>query len=557
VPDIHQTSPHWLPELDGLRCVAALTVAVVHYTPVTAPATSWLVWFRTIGGDYALANLSVAFFYGLSAFLLTYLELTRHDKSRRGLLRFYARRVFRIWPLYFFILGLGLLLAKPGVFEPFASDGIPEAHAWSLDYIWTFVTFTSNWTLALSGMGVFLDRGLSNLHILWSIAVEEQFYLVFPAAFWWCQRSRHPWRLLAMILATGMIFRMGWIWAGHASSEAGKGGAIYYASASYIEIFAAGAIAAVAAVRTPQQSHLRLALAHPVAGAAILGALLGVGWIWRSYLFPPYAPALIGSARVIEWLIAAAIYPIVGILVGVTLLRLYWRPDGMAARLLRSRPLRALGTLSFGIYVWHPLVQPVVRALDRRFVSSLPADVQSTAAGLLFFCYVALCVAAASVTYLLIEAPFLGWKDRLWTGRTHHSLAAGRPTPGLALPLALGIAAVTAIAIAKPAPAGTTAVSTAPRPTWDKVFRVAQPPSLGMQWMAMKAHRFDLEIIEMNGNQRPETRIVGAPGTNVSYGIPAKLGSSYIVRLRACATGGCSEWSEPAMIGSAGVERLP
>src|SRR5437867_9829600 len=106
---------NWLVEFDGLRFVAALTVAIVHYTPVTAPSSSVPIWLRSRGDELSIANLSVALFYGLSAFLLTYLELRRRQSGHRmSVTRFYLRRTLRIWPLYFSMLALGLVLMAPG-----------------------------------------------------------------------------------------------------------------------------------------------------------------------------------------------------------------------------------------------------------------------------------------------------------------------------------------------------------------------------------------------------------------------------------------------------------
>src|SRR5258708_104866 len=115
----------WLPELDGLRCLAALSVAVVHFTPVTAPANSLPMVLRNYGQQFSIANLSVAFFYGLSAFLLTYIELKRRQAGRSmNVRRFYLRRTLRIWPLYFFIIAIGFLITAPGVFQTYAREDI-------------------------------------------------------------------------------------------------------------------------------------------------------------------------------------------------------------------------------------------------------------------------------------------------------------------------------------------------------------------------------------------------------------------------------------------------
>src|ERR1700738_4212697 len=88
----------WLPELDGIRALAALLVAAHHY----------------VGGSfqtYSVANVAVSAFYVLSGFLIYYLAETETRRSGSiSLWRFYRRRILRIWPLYFATIAMALAL---------------------------------------------------------------------------------------------------------------------------------------------------------------------------------------------------------------------------------------------------------------------------------------------------------------------------------------------------------------------------------------------------------------------------------------------------------------
>src|SRR3981081_4519616 len=97
-------APDWLPELDGVRALAALLVAAHHYT----------------GGGfekYSVANIAVSGFYVLSGFLIYYLaEVEARRTGSISLWRFYRRRILRIWPLYFATIAMALVFfGSPGI----------------------------------------------------------------------------------------------------------------------------------------------------------------------------------------------------------------------------------------------------------------------------------------------------------------------------------------------------------------------------------------------------------------------------------------------------------
>ncbi len=151
----------YLPALDGLRTVAFLMVWWHHalrFPPFVeeVPGNAWLHAFRSSG------QYGVPIFFVLSAYLITRLLLT--EKAQTGgidLRAYYVRRTLRIWPLYFLVVAIAT--------AQWAHKGaVPTLP------ILTLSTFTSNWYQAFT-------RPFENFSsVLWSVSVEEQFYLLWP-----------------------------------------------------------------------------------------------------------------------------------------------------------------------------------------------------------------------------------------------------------------------------------------------------------------------------------------------------------------------------------------
>src|SRR4051812_21525628 len=183
----------WLPELDGLRAVACLAVVLFH---------AHEDWFA----GTALGGMGVSLFFCLSGFLI--FVLASREYARTGTLalrRFYLRRVLRIWPLYFVAIGLGILLfGAPGIVPGAdAFDGMTTPE-YLIRYGYAFPLFLTNLLIAFSYIGHFRWFAPDFLVVTWTIAVEEQFYAVFPFVFLWVMRANFPkWRFLVGSLLFG------------------------------------------------------------------------------------------------------------------------------------------------------------------------------------------------------------------------------------------------------------------------------------------------------------------------------------------------------------------
>ncbi len=156
------------PNLDGLRFYAFLAVFFAHsfWTEFDYISTNPL--FKLLKETAYKGVLGVNFFFVLSGFLITYLLL--EEKAATGkidILAFYMRRILRIWPLYYFVVFIGFAII------PFVQSklGQPTPEKGNLLY---YLAFISNFDVKPTS---------AVLGILWSISVEEQFYLVWPVVF--------------------------------------------------------------------------------------------------------------------------------------------------------------------------------------------------------------------------------------------------------------------------------------------------------------------------------------------------------------------------------------
>lgn len=182
--------------LDGLRFLCFLSVFFFHsfHSDFVYIKQEWLYKFVKYN-LFGNGNLGVNVFFVLSGFLITYLLLI--EKSKRGnidFLKFYIRRALRIWPLFYFCVFFGFVVF-PQLKLLFGQQ--PNETAEIIYYL----TFTNNFN--------FINNGLpdaSVLGVLWSIAVEEQFYLIWPI-FIAIIPNRKLWVVFACIILITLIFR--------------------------------------------------------------------------------------------------------------------------------------------------------------------------------------------------------------------------------------------------------------------------------------------------------------------------------------------------------------
>jgi peptidoglycan/LPS O-acetylase OafA/YrhL len=343
----------YFPALDSLRAIAMMMVFAAHLGPVAATIGISAIWTApaTIG------RVGMVLFFVLSGFLITYLLLVeREDRHRFDIPRFYMRRILRIWPLYFLIVGIcQFLIPCTGLFglNSIYSVTAPNFRLASLYYL----LFLPN----LAFLSVWPVNPL--LGYTWSIGVEEQFYLIWPLVLKLGRRH-----LEAICIAIIALV----VWSAWARIP--KISAIIYWSK--IGFFALGGLMAFLRVKRPaivkalspratQVVALLLAVATMVAGGTIAG-----GW---------------GTALLLALIILHATLPYTFI------------------GKLRFRWLRYLGRISYGMYIFHVLVTTLVVQAGAR------AAIAPWLLSLLAF---AATVLAGTLSWYAIERPFLRLRRR-------------------------------------------------------------------------------------------------------------------------------------------------
>jgi peptidoglycan/LPS O-acetylase OafA/YrhL len=301
----------YFPALDGLRFVLCAMVVIGHsfLDPALAPQTQDPL-HRLLHG---LGGTGVELFFSLSGFLITTLLLEERARfGRVDLFAFYIRRTLRIWPVYFaaIFLCFGLLLIFPG---SFGSPADPRAFSVGLPALLLFV---SNW------IHVPLP---SPLLVLWSVGVEEQFYLLFPLTFVFSRRAHPVFRAVGIGLAIAILSR----WA---MSKSGY--SIHATTPAVADELLLGALLAQLARSHPERvraffRHLELPAIFAVLAVNQWGpSLIGEAWGWILY------PLLSGAASTL--LVGALAFG-----------------SGSFAQLQAGRRWRNLGQLTYAGYVFH------------------------------------------------------------------------------------------------------------------------------------------------------------------------------------------------------------
>lgn len=362
---------HWT-ALDGLRAVAVLAVIGIHV--------------GVLPGGY----LGVDVFFVLSGFLITTLLVREWDAhgGRISFRNFYLRRALRLFPA----LGCVILAAA--------------ALAWALgvaggpgDRPYADATLAAiPWVIAFAGnLNQVLHPGLVDaLGHTWSLAVEEQFYLLWPAALVLLMRRRVSRNRLALALALLAVAVMAY--RGFLSACLGYGhDRIYYATDTHADGLLLGCALGLW-LASPQPAWLRVAPAWSLRAAAWLAAVL------LAVLFVFAGPA--SAAFAISGAVLASAVAVTAIVTGQAPMALN-RP-------LASRWAVWLGRRSYGLYLWNPLLLAAAEAICSPYTGIFPAAMGTRR---LVFA-VALAVAiigtflVAGASYRFAELPALRLKRR-------------------------------------------------------------------------------------------------------------------------------------------------
>lgn len=345
------------PELDGVRGISILLVLGLHFTPA---------WFP--GGF-----IGVDIFFVLSGFLITSLLLQEWSRRKQiSLKHFYLRRVLRLGP------ALLTFLMLVGVYA-FIFD---RANAREIYFgILLTLFYLTNWVIAFKP-----EWAVSVLAITWSLAVEEQFYLFWPLLLLLLLKLKLSRRWLLSLLVLGIVavgvHRL-LLWEAGATVRR-----LYYATDTHADGLLLGCVAAgiLSGSLVPQARWFK-------AASKLLGFVAAVFVIY----FALYVQHESG------WLYAWG-DSLEAFAIAVALVVLLIWPTMRVAALFRFRPLTWIGRISYGLYLWHWPVRGFV------FKSAEPSSKQVVVAVVLSF-------TIATLSFYLVERPFLAWKKRFSQGR--------------------------------------------------------------------------------------------------------------------------------------------
>jgi len=339
-----------IPALDGLRGISISLVLLAHLSGTRDVATG-----ARLPDLDSLGNLGVRIFFVISGFLITLLLL--HERAATGrisLPRFYLRRGVRILPAASLYMAVIFLAAA---FDLLVLAPWDRLHA---------LTYTVNY------------HHLRSWYVshLWSLSVEEQFYLLWPAVLLLFGARRGLWLAFALVVAAPCI-RMGiWLYWPARRIEIGE------AFSTIGDAIATGCLLAGLRERLGRSARYLRCLRSP----------------WFAVV-----PLLVFAANALQQ------YPAIDFLFGETLMNVAIaltidrcvRVDGdWVRRLLDSRPLAGLGVLSYSLYLWQ---EPFLNRFARSLATLFPFNL------LLVF-------ACAAASYYLVERPLLRLRQRLRRG---------------------------------------------------------------------------------------------------------------------------------------------
>jgi len=359
-----------IPSLDGIRAIAVMIVFVGHGF--------------TFGGPWP-GHVGVTIFFFLSGYLITTLLRREHDGTGRiALGKFYLRRAVRILPPAYITIALAVVVGALG--------WLPSSqNPWGV--LAELLNVTNYYMIWANNATGDVHTGLPpETSMLWSLAVEEHFYLIFPAALILMLRRRLNYRRIGYILVLACVLAVGWRLFLEATTQDFY--RLYIASDTRFDGLLAGAAMALLwnpalGDRSPfglSDRAMRYGIA-PIAGVVFIAA---------AFAPDPFRLTIADSAMYLA------------------LIPLFWlvivHPDGATGRVLNQRWIAHVGVLSFSVYLLHRLVLHLVGGI----VSAAPA------ADLLAL---AVTVAAAQLMYAGVEKPLGRLRKR------YEARMPGRPVP--------------------------------------------------------------------------------------------------------------------------------
>lgn len=399
---LHHAARGHVPALDGLRGLAILVTFPLHFMLAVAPqsaaadpAAYAINYVREAGW------IGVDLFFVLSGFLITGILYDAKPGEPRGargakhyFAAFYMRRALRIFPLYYLFL-IAVFVVLPALGRPHYVENL---HVPPRDQLWAWLYLVNAQIVAWYPRGVAWSTGT-----FWSLAVEEQFYLLWPSVVLLCASRFGLVRICAAMILGAIAFRTGdaLFWT--------HGLAAYHLPFGRMDAFAVGALAALA-VRAP-------------GGPARVGRLAGRALAAAAVAFAVLYATTDGLQRRYVGLQMVG-YTVVAVFFGALLCYVVSRGESRLAGLFRHPALRFFGRYSYAMYLVHlPLAQMIAVLLFNRYGPAGNLFAPGAPRGMLFGSHAPMIVlymlvstaataAVALLSWHLVEKRVLALKDR-------------------------------------------------------------------------------------------------------------------------------------------------
>lgn len=349
---------------DALRFFAFLKVFLSHIPIATIPI---LNFFRN-GGE-----IGVRFFFVLSGFLITYILLTEKEETKTiDLRRFIIRRIFRIWPLYYLMVAFAFCTPYILTSLDISSSNSGYQPNWLLS-----IFFLENYKMIWTGEA----PNVSPLVVMWSLCVEEHFYLVWGFLLYKIRVNKAPY-LIGISLIIAFFSRI--VFSNYNLP--------FLDLSTNIDYFAFGAVPAYLLVTKKQVfeeffKNLSWVVKYIV-------SLLVISYVFIS----PYL--IFEFKQFIDPMILGSMF---SILICLTL------PSSNALYLSKKHILSRLGVITYGLYMYHTIIINLLYQLCKRFQISLEG-VTSSLSFILLSLFASVLLSVAS--YYLFERYFLSLKQR-------------------------------------------------------------------------------------------------------------------------------------------------
>ncbi|PCI52948.1 MAG: hypothetical protein COB36_13895 [Alphaproteobacteria bacterium] len=363
---------HHYPALNGLRALAVLGVLIAHCAMIAAigaPAETLYQSFhlKVMGVGWVGVDL----FFILSGFLITGILLDTSEK-KNCLRKFYIRRTLRIFPLYYFVLFLYFAIT-------YLLDNLEHFGAADIMYF----LYIGNWD-EWAGF----DRPYALRH-LWSLAVEEQFYLIWPALFMISSKYNLAKHVCISTIIVMVLFRIAFVWFDYHEY-------IYHITITRGDSLLAGALLAIII----KEKGLHYFNISKSLCALVIGCIIVATLAYINGSFSGKTPLILMFGLPSLFLI----------FVPIILLTFLLPRSHMFQRVLSSPILTFMGKISYGMYVYHWFVIILIYNLNLIPIESYSFWSRQA----LFLAYATpITIMLSWISYEYIERPILGYKDKL------------------------------------------------------------------------------------------------------------------------------------------------